>query len=235
MEDLDHRLDLISDDATAEDELLADLVDQARLDLPRGKEAEGTAVPVPRIVSGSLVESRPGSRSAATLGATRMSGTTPDNAAASGARCTITGPEASRKALLAHLAGNMHTLNSQATAHPTTRLKDLHAPVLRRLRHIAQLLVAFVFLVVANLPYFLVLLLSVGLGWDKEHGTTTVGWIIAGVGGTAAGCFAYFMLRDTTTQDDGEPLPRTGTILRSLVGAPCSCCSPYHQAVGNNP
>uniref|UniRef100_UPI002F9120B3 hypothetical protein n=1 Tax=Streptomyces virginiae TaxID=1961 RepID=UPI002F9120B3 len=64
------------------------------------------------------------------------------------------------------------------------------------------------------------LLLSVGLGWDKEHGTATVGWITAGVGGTAAGCFAYFMLRDTTTQDNGEPLPRTGTILRSLIGAP---------------
>ncbi|MFD5486324.1 hypothetical protein ACFWIV_12800 [Streptomyces virginiae] len=220
MEDLDHRLDLISDDATAEDELLADLVDQARLDLPQGKEAEGTTVPVPRIVSGSLVESRPGSRSAATVDATRMSGTTSDNAAASGARFTITGPEASRTALLAHLAGTMHTLNSQATAHPTTRLKHLHAPVLRRLRHIAQLLVAFVFLVVANVPYVLVLLLSVGLGWDKEHGTTAVGWIIAGVGGTAAACFAYFMLRDTTTQDNGEPLPRTGTILRSLTGAP---------------
>ncbi|MFF3728087.1 hypothetical protein ACFYYM_37635 [Streptomyces erythrochromogenes] len=219
MEDLDHRLDLISDDATAEDELLADLVDQARLDLPGGKEVEGAAVPVPRVVSGSLVASRPGSRSAATVDATRMSGTMPDNVAASGARFTITGPEASRKGLLAHLAGTMHTLNNQGTAHPTTRLKDLHAPVLRRLRRIARSLVALIFMLLANLPYALVLMLSVGLGWDKEHGTTPAGWIVAGIGGPAAGCFAYFMLRKTITKDNGEPLNRSGTILRSLIGA----------------
>ncbi|WP_141747210.1 hypothetical protein [Streptomyces agglomeratus] len=53
LEDFDHRLDLISDDAALEDEELADLVDQAHLDLDDIPEDSR-----PRIVTGTLIQQR---------------------------------------------------------------------------------------------------------------------------------------------------------------------------------